>query len=428
MRPQCNTFPIGFLAEGKLAVVVGAGRVGLRKTRSLLDAGFRVRVVAPKMLVEFDALPIERSVQAFMPEHLVGAALVIACTDERSVNRHVREVAREANVLCCRADGAWHEGDFIVPAQLRTEDFLLSVSTSGRSCRTAKELRDAIAQHLSHCTAGQFVIYGAPAADLTLPEDAVLAHRLALVTGIYGWVTLRTCDRTELLAWCTQEVISSGILQVLFPLREAKMYQGRDAERHFAFVLAGMRARLAGEFHIIGQVRDAFNNAREAGHLNGALQETYALAQQRAQVLRAAITPHLPEVALEALTLRDVKGRVVIAGTGALAKAIWENAKQQQLEVTLLHHRTPWKDSLPLEQWREAVQGADRLISALRTPTPYFDAAEIPCAIYDLGAPRNVKGENVMDLDALRVIAFEEAGVRREDLERIADDAWMQLG
>ncbi len=430
MRPQCHTLPINLIVDNQRALVVGGGRVGLRKARGLLDAGMTVRVVAPEMLPEFDTLPIERCLQPFMPEHLSGCQLVIACTDDRAVNRAVCHAAEAAHILCCRADGAWHEGAFIVPAQLRTEDYLVAVSTSGRSCRTAKELRDVLARHLKHCTPGQLVIYGCASAQTGLPTDDALAPRLALVSGVYGWVTLRTCDRAELLAWVTDEVCVAGMLQTLFPLPEAATYflKGTDAERHFAYVLAGLRARLAGEFHIIGQVREAFNRARDAGHLNGALQTCYSEAQVRAQALRAAITPLLPEVALEELTLRNVRGRVVIAGTGMLARAIAAAAEARGLETTVLHHRTPYLQSIPLERWQMAVRDADRLIVALRTPTPYFKAEEIPCPVYDLGAPRSVTdGAHVIDLDALREVAFREAKVTRQDLESAADAVWEKL-
>jgi len=39
---------------GRTVVVVGGGRVGLRRCRTLLEAGARVRLIAPSVLPELD--------------------------------------------------------------------------------------------------------------------------------------------------------------------------------------------------------------------------------------------------------------------------------------------------------------------------------------------------------------------------------------
>ncbi|WP_169736453.1 NAD(P)-dependent oxidoreductase, partial [Promicromonospora kroppenstedtii] len=42
-----DIYPLGLKVTGRLVVVVGGGPVAARRVRSLLDAGARVRVVAP---------------------------------------------------------------------------------------------------------------------------------------------------------------------------------------------------------------------------------------------------------------------------------------------------------------------------------------------------------------------------------------------
>lgn len=426
MRPQRKTFAVSLLSDGRAALVAGGGRVALRKTRSLLAAGVRVTLVAPEFLPEFAELPVVCRRRPFEPGDAAGSDWVFACTDDRAVNRAVLEAARAEGALCCRADGAWDEGDFIVPAQLLAEDCRIAVSTDGRSCRSAKALRDELARHLACCTPGALVVCGAPCAA---PEadEAALEARLRPLSGLYGWVFLRTCDRTELIAWAADGLWRSGLLQTLLPVPSAYTYAGRDAERHLAFVLAGLRARLAGEFHIVGQVRAAFERARGAGRLPAGLQEAYVTARSRAVRLREAVRPLMPEVEPEKLALDGAVGRVVIAGTGALGQAASAEAGRRGLRVTVLYRTHPLDgaDCLPLACWEEALDGADRFLCALRAPAPLFDAARIPCPVYDLGAPRNVTdGPNVTDLDALRDRAFAAAGVTRETLEAAAEAAW----
>src|SRR5690349_12848987 len=82
-------YPIFLNLEGRPAVVVGAGRVALRKVRGLVEAGARVTVVAPRSEPEFAALPLRMVARRFRASDLKGAALVFAATDDRKVNRRI---------------------------------------------------------------------------------------------------------------------------------------------------------------------------------------------------------------------------------------------------------------------------------------------------------------------------------------------------
>ena len=404
MRPIRKTFPVNLLIEAKTVLVVGGGRVGLRKTRSLLEAGAQVHLVCPDALPELTELPIQHTARAFEPADVAGCALVVACTNEKVVNRAILEAARAAQVPCCCADGNWAEGDFIVPATLRTDDLLISVSTNGSSCRTAKEVKDALAKQLHRCSPGELFIHGIDAA-FALPPHEQLAQRLSFLSGLYGWAFLATCNRTEIIAWAAPELIASGLLQHAFHLPEgAYTYHGDAAMRHLTYVLAGLKAKMIGEFHIVGQVRDAIEHARESGWANGQLQRAYAEALQRSQQLRTVIAPHIPQIEVEELALEGATGRVVIAGTGALGRATLTKAQAMGLEVTMLYHSRPIEGvhCLPLDQWHEALPGATRFISALTLSNPLFNAEALDIPAYDLGAPRNITGESVRDLDALR--------------------------
>lgn len=404
MRPVRNTFAVNLLIEAKTVLVVGGGRVGLRKTQSLLEAGAHVKLVCPTALPEFATLPIEHLARPFEAADVMGCALVIACTDSKIVNRAILEAARQAQVPCCCADGNWAEGDFIVPATLRTDDLLISISTNGRSCRTAKEVKDALTRRLTQCSPGVLFIHGIDTA-CPLPPAELLSERLSFLSGLYGWCFLTTCNRTEIIAWAAPELIRSGLLTHAFHLpASAYTYHGEAAMRHLSYVLAGLKARMIGEFHIVGQVRDAVDAALSAGWANGQLQRAYAEALQRAQTLRAAIAPYIPQVEVEALALEGATGRVVIAGTGSLGRAALAKAREMGLEVTLLYHRHPIEgvDCRPLDQWQSAVQGATRFISALTVTEPLFDANALGIPAYDLGAPRNITGDEVNDLDVLR--------------------------
>ncbi|MEG1479659.1 MAG: NAD(P)-dependent oxidoreductase [Kiritimatiellia bacterium] len=417
MRPIKNTLPVNLLLEGSTVLVVGGGRVALRKTRTVLDAGASVRVVCPKALVEFSLLPVELRTKCFDPADLTAVRVVFACTDDKWVNRAVLEAARAAAIPCCCADGHWAEADFIVPAIVRTEELLFSVSTNGRSCREAKEVKAVLERFLRYAAPGTLYIHGighetcalrdvATYALPTVEARAAVSKRLGFLNGLYEWCFVNTCNRIELIAWATPELIASGLLNHALHLpAQAHSYQGDAAMRYLTFVLAGLRAQMLGEFHIVGQIRDAFNEAREQGWAKGPLQEVYAKVLRRSQAVRTAVAPHIPEMEIEDLALEGATGKVVIAGTGALGRAV--RAKCQRLGVAyeVLYHQTkPEGDcvSRPLTEWRAAMVGATRFVSALTVPAPLFDAAALGVPCYDLGVPRNITGADVLDLDALK--------------------------
>ena len=87
-------YPIFLDLTGKSVLVAGAGKVALRKTKGLLEAGARVTVVAPKSLPKFTTLPVRVLTRRFRPSDLDGHALAFAATNVRAVNRRV---AVEAN-------------------------------------------------------------------------------------------------------------------------------------------------------------------------------------------------------------------------------------------------------------------------------------------------------------------------------------------
>ena len=85
--------------HGERALVVGGGRVALRRTRTLLEAGLKVTVVAPELHPELAALPVETLRRAYQPLDLHDRRVVVCATDRAEVNDAVAAGARAAGVL-----------------------------------------------------------------------------------------------------------------------------------------------------------------------------------------------------------------------------------------------------------------------------------------------------------------------------------------
>ena len=121
-------------------LVVGAGKVGLRKTRGLLEAGARVTVVAPEWATEFETLPVRLVKRRFRAGDTAGQMLVFAATNDRKVNRRIGAAARRRGIWANIADRAG-ECDFVVPARWEGHGVQVAISTGGLNPRLAADWR-----------------------------------------------------------------------------------------------------------------------------------------------------------------------------------------------------------------------------------------------------------------------------------------------
>jgi len=144
-----SAYPIALDGEAVSAIVVGGGRVALRKVEALLTAGAHVHVVAPEIAPEIDALARAHGDQlrvtraAFAPAHFGSELLVIAATNDAAVNAEIAEHAKRDGRLVNVADAPEH-GNFVTPAVHRSGDVTVAVVTGGVPA-AASRIRDAIA-------------------------------------------------------------------------------------------------------------------------------------------------------------------------------------------------------------------------------------------------------------------------------------------
>jgi len=140
-------YPILINLEGQQAVVVGGGRVAERKIQTLLAHGAKVRVVAKALTAALtkhvQTGGIEHLGAEFQEKDLDDAFLVVAATDNPSLNRRVSEIARKKRLLVNAVDQP-SDCNFIVPSILKRGDLVIAVSTSGKSPALARRIREAL--------------------------------------------------------------------------------------------------------------------------------------------------------------------------------------------------------------------------------------------------------------------------------------------
>ena len=142
-----NYLPLSLKIEGRLALVIGGGKVAGRKVRSLLECGARVTVISPSLapsLVELvDEGRIKHQSREYCRGDLKGAFLAVIATNDHVANSAAVEEAESGGVLVCDASDG-EAGDFIFPATLRQGDLTISVSTGGTSPLLAKQIKEGL--------------------------------------------------------------------------------------------------------------------------------------------------------------------------------------------------------------------------------------------------------------------------------------------
>lgn len=121
--------PVMLDVSRRACVVVGAGPVGARKVRALLDAGATdVRVISPVFDPSVPA-GVTRIARRYETGMLAGAGVVFACTNDRAVNDSVVAEARSVGAVVNRADAADEaSGDFTTMATLREGPIVVAIS------------------------------------------------------------------------------------------------------------------------------------------------------------------------------------------------------------------------------------------------------------------------------------------------------------
>jgi uroporphyrin-III C-methyltransferase/precorrin-2 dehydrogenase/sirohydrochlorin ferrochelatase len=139
--------PLFVDVRDRQVVVVGGGVVAHRKTEHLLKAHARVRVVAPELCADLDSYRVLGRIEfrpvPFSAAQLDGAFLVVAATDDESVNEAVSRLARERGMLVNVVDDA-ARSSFIFPAIVDRSPLIVAVGTAGSSPTLARRVRTQI--------------------------------------------------------------------------------------------------------------------------------------------------------------------------------------------------------------------------------------------------------------------------------------------
>lgn len=139
-------FPIFIDLKGRKALIVGGGRVALRKAERLMPYGADICAVAPEFDGAFRSLSgVTLLERRFEPGDIDGAALVIAATDDPELNAAVSELCQWENVPVNVVDDI-EKCSFVFPSLVRRGELSVGISTGGASPSAAQYVRRGVEQ------------------------------------------------------------------------------------------------------------------------------------------------------------------------------------------------------------------------------------------------------------------------------------------
>lgn len=202
--------------------------------------------------------------------------------------------------------------------------------------------------------------------DSLLPAAEAIKRRLysELYPISRGVVVLSTCNRIEAYldapAYERARAVAASLLKAPRELR------GREAAMHILRVASGLESAIIGEDEILGQVRDAWVEARRAGYSSELLDAVFhsavsagARARSETGISRGAIGYPQAAVELAAARLGGLSGRrVLVVGAGMAARAMIRHLCSKWTPSALyVADRTPSRAEQALGECRGRAAG-----------------------------------------------------------------------
>ena len=288
---------------------------------------------------------------------------------------------------------------------------------------------------------------------LAIPRERLveLTRHLCSLSGIREAMILSTCNRVEILAAAeSADARLDGFFADQFAIDSAELaphlYQFHEiaAVRHLFRVASSLDSMVIGESQILGQVKDAFAAAREAGaigtELDPLLQSAFAAAKKvRSETEIGSTTVSIASVAVDLARkiFGSLHGKTIfLVGAGKMSELAARHLVAQGASSILLTNRTQSRAEtvaarlvgsvrprvVAWDHLHDAASQADIVITSTGSPHPIFtrDHAQSflhkrrnrPMFFIDIAVPRDVEaavnrleGIFLYDIDDLQSVA-----------------------
>ncbi|MDA1361997.1 glutamyl-tRNA reductase [Glycomyces luteolus] len=300
------------------------------------------------------------------------------------------------------------------------------------------------------------------------PEAAADLSRSLLRGGeVREAVVLSTCNRVEVYA--TSATFHGGLSAIVDELHRVwglgdsdaeldfascgYVRHGADAAAHAFRVAAGLDSMVAGEPQILGQLRDAYETAREADQVGRHLHELFQQALRVGKRIHAEtdVDAAAPSVVTAALELAErelartgfanglTQARAAVVGAGAMGSLATATLARSGVKSLKVANRDREKAERLASVWDAEAAAyddltslaaqVDLLVCATSSPEPILRAAHLagrtaPLVVCDLALPKDV-AEDVAKLDGVHVVDIAE--IQRADAAGAAADTLAEV-
>ncbi len=131
-----DCLPVFLDIKDQHCIIVGGGKIAARKGKYLIKAKAKVTFIAPTLEDDLVAALEDNTLLHIAREYQQGdldnAYLVIAATDNTTINQQIANDAKLANILVNVADKA-EVGNFIIPSVIDRSPIQIALSTGGTS-------------------------------------------------------------------------------------------------------------------------------------------------------------------------------------------------------------------------------------------------------------------------------------------------------
>ncbi len=251
-----------------------------------------------------------------------------------------------------------------------------------------------------------------------------------------GAMVLSTCNRIELIGFAKHpyELISllckysNGTVEEF--AKVSYVYKNREAAEHFITIATGLDSQILGDYEIVGQLKDAFQLAKEAGTINAYLERLYNISLQASKEVKNKTSLSSGTTTVSYAAIQYIKDhieklsdkKILIYGLGNIGKSTAKSSVGYLHGDITLINRNEQKAVLLAEELEvksekhsnlaKEIHKSDVVIVATGASKPtvsvkHFDISKKQLII-DLSIPRNVHknvksiaGKKVIDVDVL---------------------------
>ncbi len=274
---------------------------------------------------------------------------------------------------------------------------------------------------------------------------------------IHGCAILSTCNRTEVYAAVTD--VDTGLAGVKAFLTEScgeatgnirdylYVHTLYDAVRHIFRVASGLDSMVIGETEILGQVREAYESARDFGATNGVVNTLFQQAitvgkrvRTETKIDQNAVSISYAAVELAKQTFEDLTGKtVLIVGAGKMSELTAKHLLSHGVTAVMVANRSYDKAVAMAEQFGgravrfedlfDCMDQADIVVSCTAAAHYVITAEKMaavrktagkPLFMIDIAVPRDIdpavgelEGVELKDIDELQYVVDQNLEERK---------------